>query len=364
MRLDVSILLVNWNTRQLTLRCLDSLPASTHDDLRYEVIVVDNGSVDGSAAALESRRDVDHLIRNAENRGYAAATNQAYAISSGDLVLLLNSDVRFSPGSLSVLVSFLRGRSGVAGVAPLYLNPDGTLQEHYYRLPTFRMVLSNSNALLRRLPPFKRWIRSYRMIDDDFSRPRPVQQPSASCLLLRRSSLPAMLLLDERYPIYFNDVALARSLANAGHELWMTPDAAVVHEYGASGHQLGVVQKRHHLGGLVQYLKETEPRALVMLFQAVVLVQGLGARVFRRRSALSISDLLGAVAGDPGPLPRAAMSPGADGDAAAGSDFLVAQASLGLTRDQRPEPHGATSRCDRRDSLDRLRSPREDLSDV
>ena len=68
---DVSILLINWNTRELTLRCLDSLPGSSDDDLRYEVIVVENGSDDGSVAAFESRRDIHQLIPNVENRGYA-----------------------------------------------------------------------------------------------------------------------------------------------------------------------------------------------------------------------------------------------------------------------------------------------------
>src|SRR5215204_1632662 len=107
MRPDVSIILISWNTRTLTLECLDSLPAGATDDLTYEVILVDNGSVDGSPAAFSERRDVDHLIENSENVGYAAAVNQAYGVSSGELVLLLNSDVRLTPGSLTVLVDFL-----------------------------------------------------------------------------------------------------------------------------------------------------------------------------------------------------------------------------------------------------------------
>ena len=309
MRPDVSILLINWNTRELTLRCLDSLPGSSDDDLRYEVIVVENGSDDGSVAAFESRRDIHQLIPNVENRGYAAAVNQAFAASRGDLILLLNSDVHFRPGSLSALVRFLRARSDVAGVAPLYLNPDGTVQQHYYRLPTFRMVLSNSNALLRRLPPFRRWIRSYRMVDDDFSSPRPVPQPSASCLLLRRSCLESDRIYDEQYPVYFNDVALAYKLNEEGHSLWMTPDAQVVHEHGASTRLLGGTHKRQHLGALVRYLKATQPRPQVLTFQALALVQGVIPRALGRSGSLPLDDLWHAVSGDPGPLPQAATPP-------------------------------------------------------
>ena len=98
---------------RVDLRCLDSLPGSSDDELRYEVIVVENGSDDGSVAAFESRRDIHQLIPNVENRGYAAAVNQAFAASRGDLILLLNSDVHFRPGSLSALVRFLRARSDV-----------------------------------------------------------------------------------------------------------------------------------------------------------------------------------------------------------------------------------------------------------
>ena len=135
MRPDVSILIVSWNTRALTLACLDSLSASVDDGARYEVIVVDNGSRDGSAEAFQQRSDI-RLIANPENRGYAAAVNQAYAAAQGDFILLLNSDIEFEPGALGALLRFLREREDVAGVGPLYLNPDGSPQQHHYRFPT------------------------------------------------------------------------------------------------------------------------------------------------------------------------------------------------------------------------------------
>src|SRR5438105_11213640 len=104
---DVSILIVSWNTRELTLRCLDSLPASVDDGTSYETVVVDNASLDGTADALVGRTEVT-LIRNERNRGFAEGVNQAYAASRGAFVLLLNSDVELAPGALSVLVRFLR----------------------------------------------------------------------------------------------------------------------------------------------------------------------------------------------------------------------------------------------------------------
>jgi GT2 family glycosyltransferase/glycosyltransferase involved in cell wall biosynthesis len=298
----VSILLVSWNTRSLTLACLEALPGSVDDDLRYETIVVDNGSRDGSAEALRRRGDV-LLVENAENRGYAAAVNQAYARARGELVLLLNSDVRLGPAALSALVSFLLTHPDEAGVAPRYLNPDGTPQSHYYQLPTFATALALATGL-RVIPPFRRRFRAYRMLDEDFSRPRPVPQPSASCLLLRRRHLPEGDLLDEGYPIFFNDVALARSLAAVGRRLWMTPAATARHELGASTRLLGPALARHHLGALVRYLAATEPRTRLLLFRGLVLFDRLLRRLPRRPGMLPLRDLGPALRGDPGPLPN------------------------------------------------------------
>jgi GT2 family glycosyltransferase len=301
---DVSVLLLSWNTRELTLQCLDSLPESVDDSSRYEVIVVDNGSQDGSAEALAQRDDIE-LVLNRENRGYAEAVNQAFERSSGEFCLLLNSDVEFRPGALSALLDFLRANPDVAGVGPRYLNPDGSPQAHHYRFPTFEMALAGSSAMLRRVPRFRRAGEAHHMLDADFSEATPVPQPSATCLLLRRSDLPADRILDEAYPIFFNDVVLARSLALRGKELWMTPDAEVFHERSSSTRQLGGALKRQYLGSLIRYLAETEPWYRVLLFRLVVLVQGVGLLLTRSPRALSASDLWGAIRGNPGPIPQA-----------------------------------------------------------
>ena len=298
----VSILIVNWNTREAVLRCLDALPASVDAELTYEVIVVDNGSVDGSAEALQERTDIT-LISNLENRGFAAAVNQAYARSSGEFVLLLNSDVDLTVGSLRVLTQFLLDHPHVAGVGPLYLNPDGSPQPFHFRLPTFSALLANGSLLFRRfMPGSTRILRDYRMLDDDFSAPLRVPQPSASCLLLRRACLPKDGVLDERYPIFFNDVMLARRLFERDQELWVTPDSVVVHEAHSSARQLGGALRRQYLASIVRMLEETESPLKVWAYRAVVFSQNLVLWIGGRDS-LRGADLWRTLAGDPGPLP-------------------------------------------------------------
>ena len=302
---EISILIVSWTTRDLTRACLDSIPGSVAAATTVETIVVDNGSTDGSVELLRARGNVE-LIENDRNLGFAAAVNQAYSRARGRLVLLLNSDVDLPPGAVGALVDFLDSHSDVAGVGPLYLNPDGSFQQHHYRLPTLSMLLASSSAPLRRLPPLARSFRLYRMLDDDFSAPRPVEQPSASCLLLRREALDEEYLLDERFPIYFNDVELAYRLGKRGHSLWMTPESKVFHVHGASTRQLGSSLRPQHLASLVRYLKKTRSPGSLLLFRAVILVHAAGLRVFRRRhAAVPLRDVVRALRGDLAPLPQA-----------------------------------------------------------
>ncbi len=142
------------------------------------------------------------------------------------------------------------------------------------------------------------------MLDDDFRAPRTVDQPSASCLLLRRSVLGRSV-FDERYPIFFNDVQLARRIAATGRKLWVTPDAKVIHEGHASTRQLGNRLKRQYIGSLVLMLRESEPAWKVRLYQSLVLAQGAAVLALRRPDALPLPELWGAASGDPGPLPSA-----------------------------------------------------------
>ncbi len=298
----VSILIVNWNTRERVMQCLASLPKEV-PGLSREVIVVDNGSVDGSGEALARRADIT-LVRNERNVGYAAAVNQAYKRSNGEFVLLLNSDVTLTSDALNCLTQFLSSHPDAAGVGPLYVNPDGTPQPFHFRFPTFEMTLANGSALVRKLlPGSARRLREYRMLDEDFSQARPVPQPSASCLLLRRAFLPDDHVFDERYPIFFNDVQLARSFANKGVALWVTPSARVVHDAHSSVRMLGPTGKRQYLGSVIRMLTETEPTANVWLYRTVVFLQNTPIWLLRRRDALSPKELWKALSGDVGLLP-------------------------------------------------------------
>ena len=296
---ELSVLLVSWNTSAETRRCLESLHR-TAAGLSYEIVAVDNGSRDGSADLLAADARV-RLIRNDHNLGFAAAVNQAYRAAAGNLILLLNSDVTLHEGALVTLVDFLRDHPDAAGVSPLYLNPDGTFQQHYVQLPSLAACLALFTGL-RRVPGFRGALHRFQMRGQDFTKPRELA--SGSCQLLRRRALAPDHVFDESFPIYWNDALLARELTGAGHRVWMIPDAVVTHSRGASCSRLGPsVRFRHLIGGLVSYLDRTGPHYRVVIFRAAMIANHLLKTALGRTTPLCWADLRAALRGDLGPLP-------------------------------------------------------------
>ena len=230
---DVSIIIVNWNTRFLLDQCLHSIETGV-GGLATQVLVVDNGSTDGSAELVADKFPHVELVRNQENLGFARANNQAYGRAQGRYVLLLNPDTELRRGAVKQMVRFLDTDRQRAGVTAVLRNPDGTLQRYHKRLPRWSSVLW-SETLLRNIAPCNRWVREFYMLDEPFDVVTEVEQPPAACLMLRRAIVGTERLFDERFPIFYNDVDLCRRLRDAGHRLFLLPEAEVMHHGGAGG---------------------------------------------------------------------------------------------------------------------------------
>ena len=245
---DLSIVIVNWNTRELLAQCLESLVAShdvqipgpakqpeihRHSPITTEVRVVDNASTDGSAAMIRARFPWVWLVENRENVGFARANNQAIRESVGRYVLLLNSDTEVKSGALETLVRFADAHPQVAAVGPRLLNPDGSLQGSCHPAPTLAgevWRLFHLDALWPyALYPMSEW---------ELDTPRRVDVIQGACLLLRRTALDQIGLLDEDYFMYSEEVDLCQRLRRAGLSLYWVPESQVVHHGGRSTQQV------------------------------------------------------------------------------------------------------------------------------
>ncbi len=228
---NVSIIIVNWNTRQLLLNCLAALPAAT-DGLETEIWVVDNGSRDGSVDAVQRYFPDVFIIANPENRGFATANNQAIRASSGRYIMLLNSDTIAQPASISRLVHFLDTHPRVGVVGPQLLNADGSLQPSWACFP---------NLLTELIGKKIRWRRRYPTLDG--SPAYETDWLDGAALLLRREILTQVGLLDEAYFMYTEEVDWCYRIKRAGWQICYLPTSNIVHFGGQSSRQAATRMK-------------------------------------------------------------------------------------------------------------------------
>jgi len=226
----VSIVIVTWNSSRWIDGCLRSIPEAC-GGMAYEIVIYDNASSDRTLQLVTDRGA--QVIRSTVNDGFAKGTNRAIAATSGKYVFLLNPDCRLAPGALSLLVAFLEAHPDLAGAAPL-LDGAGQREFQLRRLPTLRSLATELFAF-HKIFPRNRQTAYDRYRDLDLTEPRPVEQPAAAALLLRREVFDDVGGFDERFePAWFEDVDYCRRLAGAGKEVWVVPAARAEHEGGAS----------------------------------------------------------------------------------------------------------------------------------
>lgn len=227
---DLSVIIVNWNTRDLLAGCLRSV-YETAGSVDLEVIVVDNGSTDSSVEMVRREFPQVKLIVNADNVGFARANNQALSCSRGRYVLLLNSDTRLLPGAVERGLQHMEEhpRAGLLGVR--LLNGDGSFQASYTPFPTLGrefLILSGLGRLL--IGPF-------------FPSRGPCEGKGAqrmegyiegAYMMARREAIEEVGGLDEAIYMYAEDVDWCYRFHKAGWEVWYLPDAPIIHYRGQS----------------------------------------------------------------------------------------------------------------------------------
>jgi len=226
---DLSIVIVNWNTRNLLAQCLGSV-YDTVSDLDFEIIVVDNASTDGSVEMVRERFLQVRLIQNTENVGFARANNQAIALSRGRYMLLFNSDAIATLGAIQALVVLadVEPRAGIVGAR--LLNPDGSFQASHTPFPTLWqefLILTGLGRLSR-----GRWYPSRGPEED--KGPQVVDYVGGACLLVRRQAVEEVGGLDEGYFMYAEEVDWCYRMKQAGWQVWYQPAAKVIHLGGGS----------------------------------------------------------------------------------------------------------------------------------
>jgi GT2 family glycosyltransferase len=251
--MDCDVIIVNWNTRDLLARCLESLAGDPHlaigsrgkspgeeppdacgsAALSTEITVVDNASSDGSAEMVRERYPWVCLIENRENVGFARASNQALRQCEGQYVVLLNSDTEVQPGALGCLVDALKGEQEAGAAGPRVLNPDGSLQPSYGSLPSLWSEITGPYLLDCFTKPWGKYGGRHMRRIEDRNCVR-VDRVSFACTAIKRETVNEVGLLDERFPFYSEDDDWFKRLKDEGWKTLFCPQAEVVHLWGAS----------------------------------------------------------------------------------------------------------------------------------
>ena len=231
-QVDLSVIIVNWNSKEHLVRCLQSL-REQECSLIYEVIVVDNGSTDGSDRILEEESEWVRTYLSKDNLGFATASNAGIRRSCGEYVCLVNPDVVLSPNTLQKLYRYMADHPAVGIAGPRVLSPDGTLQVTCRVFPSLRTTLCRALAL-DRLFPRSRFLSSSFMDYSDHDREEAVDVLTGCFWIVRREAIDAVGLLDEKFFLYSEDVDWCKRFCEAGWLVSFYPDVEVEHVGGGS----------------------------------------------------------------------------------------------------------------------------------
>src|SRR3990172_11641435 len=225
--MDLSIIIVNFNTKKLTINCVKSVIESK-PKMKYEIIVVDNGSDE----LFETSDFVNYgvkIIRNDTNLGFAKANNQGIRKAKGKYIVLLNSDTRVKKYTIDSIYEFAKSQSEAGVIAPRLLNPDGSVQGSVFRFPTIGRAIKQywlgKKGLLEKYAP-------------GGNEAHEVEAVVGAAFLITPEAFNKVGLLDERYFMYFEDLDYCRRVRQNGLKTYYLPKAEVIHYHGESGRKI------------------------------------------------------------------------------------------------------------------------------
>ncbi len=246
--MDLSIIILNYKQKGLVKQCVKGI-VTAQPQLSYEIIVVDNNSGDGTLEMVEKMFTPEVEKNNQQqtlpisktliippiktiqakiNGGFAVGNNLGIAGAAGDYLMILNPDIAVVPGALEKMVGYMKGNPPVGIIGPKLINPDGSVQYSARRFPNFFTPLYR-RTVVGKLPWAKRSVDQYLMKDSTHQTNQPVDWLFGACLLISRSVLDKIGLLDERFFMYFEDLDLCRRCWEAGYRVVYFVEVEMVH---------------------------------------------------------------------------------------------------------------------------------------
>ena len=263
----LSVIIVNWNVRDLLRECLRSIEAGK-GGLSLEIIVVDSASSDDSVAMVRSEFPSVHLIACTENVGFPRGNNLGLQEARGDYLLLLNPDTVIVDDALAVLVSYLQVNPDVGVVGPQLLNPDGSVQSSRRRFPTVTTGFFESTWLEGLAPGI---LRRYYALDLPDAATADVDWLTGACIMVPRSTYEAVGGMDEGYFMYSEELDWCRRIKESGRRVVYYPAAQVIHHVGKSSEQAVTARHINFNQAKLRYFRKYHGRFMVAVLRVFLL---------------------------------------------------------------------------------------------
>ncbi len=267
--MDISVVTVTWNSEQFIAEQIVSVQAACAS-LVFEHIIVDNNSSDQTVQKIEQAGELVRLVRNTENKGFAAANNAGTVLTHGEFVLFLNPDMRLEPGSLKKMIEFAKEhpRAGVIGCRLTDLSGQMCDDHRPRRFPT---LATQVVILLKLHHLFPQLLRHYLYDDYNLERTAEVDSVRGSFMLVRREVIEKLgRPFDERYFIWYEDVDLCRSVVAAGFSVLYTPVITATDYVGQSFRQAPNLQKqRWFTKSMIAYVQKWDSWWQVLVLRAL-----------------------------------------------------------------------------------------------
>ncbi|GIV83542.1 MAG: glycosyl transferase [Candidatus Roseilinea sp.] len=293
---DLSVIILTYNTRDLTCACVQSVIADAErTPYTVEIVVVDNASTDGTVTALRQATPDVHIIVNASNLGFSRGNNVGLRTARGRYMMLLNSDTEIQPDALQTLIAFMDAHPDAGACGPMLLNADGSLQPSGRPLPSMWTPIMSMTRL------YRLWKRDfYRQAGRDYNAIAKVGEVSGAALLVRREAYVSVGGLDPNLFAYYEDIDWCKRIGDAGFSVYYVPGARVVHYWQSTSRSVSELAYRagqnsrryyyakHHgpiAHAVIQCLLATKELALIT---AATLKRDTTSQQFHRRMLANV----------------------------------------------------------------------------
>ena len=266
--MDVSVIIVNWNTKELLRDCLSSVYEYA-GDIGYEIIVIDNASIDGSAEMVKNDFQQVILMENSDNRGFATANNQGMAVAKGRYMLLLNSDTVVLDNAIANIVNFADENPQIAVTGCRVLNPDRTLQRTCFMFPSVLNMLLSSTYLYK-LFPKNRFFGREQMTWWNRNDVRQVDVVTGCFMLVRRKAIDQVGMMDEQFFMYSEETDWCYRFREKNWKVMFAPVGQIIHFGGQSTAQKPVAMIVQLRLSILKFMKKHYCRSTYLIARFLV----------------------------------------------------------------------------------------------